>query len=48
MQEQKEIPVYGSMTRLKELVFIVLDEERSSMRIPAQSVNTYRTQQQDR
>jgi hypothetical protein len=49
MQEQKGIPAYGSMTRLKELVSIILDEEeRDSIQIPIQSVDTYRTQQQDR
>jgi hypothetical protein len=36
------------MTRLKELVSIILDEEKDSIRISTQSVDTYRTQQQDR
>jgi hypothetical protein len=36
------------MTRLKKLVFMILDEEGGSMRILIQSVSTYRTQQQDR
>jgi hypothetical protein len=48
MQEQKGIPAHGSMTRLKELVSMILDEEKSSVRISIQSVGTYRTQQQDR
>jgi hypothetical protein len=48
IQEQKGIPAHGSMTRLKELVSMILDEERGSVRIPTQSINTYRTQQQDR
>jgi hypothetical protein len=48
MQEQKGIPAYGSMTRLKELVSMVLNEEKGSVRISTQSVDTYRTQQQDR
>jgi hypothetical protein len=45
MQEQKEILAYKSMTRLKELVSMISDEERSSIRISTQSVGTYRTQQ---
>jgi hypothetical protein len=48
MQEQKGIPAHGSMTRLKKLVSMVLDEEKGNVRIPTQSVDTYRTQQQDR
>jgi hypothetical protein len=44
MQEQKGILAYGSMTRLKELVSMVLDEEGGSVRISTQSVGTYRTQ----
>jgi hypothetical protein len=47
IQEQKGIPAYGSMTRLRKLVSMVLDEERNSIRISTQSVNTYRMQQQD-
>jgi hypothetical protein len=46
MQEQKEIPVYKSITRLKELVSIILDEEKEgSIRISIYYVDTYRTQQ---
>jgi hypothetical protein len=48
MQEQKGIPVYKSITRLKELLSMILDEERGSIRISIQSVDIYRTQQQDR
>jgi hypothetical protein len=47
MQEQKGISAYGSMTRLKKLVSMILDEEGDSIRISTQSVGTYRTQQQD-
>jgi hypothetical protein len=45
MQEQKEIPAYKSMTRLKELVSMILEEEGGNIQISTQSVNTYRTQQ---